>query len=94
MNLEASKTEPPPTASSTSIFSFLQISAPLFTEVCLGFGSIPEHSNTSKPASLSSFIILSYNPIFLMDPPPYINKTRLPNLASSSPRYPNLFSPK
>ncbi|MNM68992.1 hypothetical protein D3C81_805720 [compost metagenome] len=70
MNFVASIVEPPPTANNTSIFSFLQISAPLLTEVIRGFGSMPESSKISRPAFFISAITLSYNPIFLMEPPP------------------------
>lgn len=52
MNFVASRVEPPPTASNTSICSSLHICAPLRTDSILGFGSIPDNSNKFKPAFL------------------------------------------
>ena len=59
MNFAASRVEPPPTASTTSIFSVLQILTPSRTEPILGFGSMPESSKSSRPAFLISSTTLS-----------------------------------
>ena len=70
MYFVASMVEPPPTASSTSMRSFLQSAAPARTESMRGFGSMPESSKRVSPAALTSAATASYKPDFLMEPPP------------------------
>ena len=81
-----SMTLPPPMASTMSMQFSLQISTPFLTDSILGFGSTPDSSKTSSPASFNIFIASSYIPERLMLPPPYTMSTLFP-LSLSSERW-------
>ena len=66
--LEASITEPPPTATIKSAFCSRASLAAALTEVTRGLGSMPENSTTSKP--VSAFLTRSSKPLRTTLPPP------------------------
>ena len=66
--LEASITEPPPTATIKSAFCSRASLAAALTEVTRGLGSMQENSTTSKP--VSAFLTRSSRPLRTTLPPP------------------------
>ncbi len=68
MNFVPSITDPPPTASKKSIFSFFTISTAFIKVSNLGLGSTPPNFKTFLPEI--EFITLSKVPNFSTEPPP------------------------